>query len=103
MPSSSDRPTRRSVLKATGSVLAGSALARNVQADEPLSTSEKAQNRKVIGIQVGAVSFVDEGVGQVLDIVHERASVNTIFLAVFSFGRGIAGRQVPGHLLPDHG
>src|SRR5260370_28326193 len=58
---------------------------------------------KMIGIQVGAISFLDEGVEQVLDIFQERASVNTLFLAVFTYGRGIAGRQVPGQPLPDHG
>lgn len=59
--------------------------------------------RKMIGIQVGAVSFVDEGTEQVLDIFQQRAAINTIFLAVFTYGRGIAGRQVPGQPLPDHG
>jgi hypothetical protein len=57
----------------------------------------------MIGIQVGAVSFLDEGVEQVLDIFQRRAGVNTLFLAVFTYGRGIAGRQVPGQPLPDHG
>src|ERR1700680_1049478 len=59
--------------------------------------------RKMIGIQVGAISFLDEGVEKVLDIFQERASVNTLFLAVFTYGRGIAGRQIPGQPLPDHG
>jgi len=59
--------------------------------------------RRMVGIQVGAVSFVDEGVQQVLDIFQERASINTLFLSVFTYGRGIAGRQVPGQPLPDHG
>ncbi|MBM3746899.1 MAG: transposase [Acidobacteria bacterium] len=59
--------------------------------------------RKMIGIQVGAVSFVDEGVEAVLDIIQQRAYVNTLFLASFTYGRGIAGRQVPGQPLPDHG
>src|SRR2546423_11541199 len=58
---------------------------------------------KMIGIQVGAVSFVDEGTEKVLDVLQERASVNTLFLAVFTYGRGIAGRQIPGQPLPDHG
>src|SRR3569833_1145064 len=58
---------------------------------------------KMIGIQVGAVSFVDEGTERVLDVLQERASVNTLFLAVFTYGRGIAGRQIPGQPLPDHG
>src|SRR5690349_13749604 len=67
------------------------------------SPGNSAVSSKTIGIQVGAVSFVDEGVEQVLDILQERAHVNTIFLAVFTYGRGIAGRQVPGQPLPDHG
>jgi hypothetical protein len=58
---------------------------------------------KMIGIQVGAVSFVDEGTEKVLDILQERGCVNTLFLAVFTYGRGIAGRQIPGQPLPDHG
>ena len=62
-----------------------------------------ASPRKMIGIQVGAISFLDEGVEKVLDIFQERAYVNTLFLAVFTYGRGIAGRQVPGQPLPDHG
>jgi hypothetical protein len=57
----------------------------------------------MIGIQVGAVSFVDEGVEQVLDIFQKEASINTLFIATFTYGRGIAGRQVPGNPLPDHG
>jgi hypothetical protein len=58
---------------------------------------------KMIGIQVGAISFVDEGTEQVLDVLQERGCVNTLFLAVFTYGRGIAGRQIPGYPLPDHG
>jgi hypothetical protein len=58
---------------------------------------------KMVGIQVGAVSFVDEGTEQVLDIFQQRAAINTLFLATFTYGRGIAGRQVPGQPLPDHG
>ena len=58
---------------------------------------------KMIGIQVGAVSFVDEGVDKVLDIFQQSASINTLFVATFTYGRGIAGRQVPGQPLPDHG
>src|ERR1041385_1565820 len=62
-----------------------------------------ARDNKMIGIQVGAVSFVDEGVEKVLDIFQQRASINTLFVATFTYGRGIAGRQVPGQPLPDHG
>jgi len=62
-----------------------------------------AVNSKMIGIQVGAISFVDEGTEKVLDTLQQRACVNTLFLAVFTYGRGIAGRQIPGQPLPDHG
>jgi hypothetical protein len=65
--------------------------------------SEAAAPQKTIGIQVGAISFVDEGTEKVLDILQERGGVNTLFLAVFTYGRGIAGRQIPGQPLPDHG
>src|SRR5271170_2776616 len=58
---------------------------------------------RTIGIQVGAVSFVDEGTEKVLDEFQRDASVNTLFLATFTYGRGIAGRQIPGQPLPDHG
>ncbi|HET7346183.1 MAG TPA: hypothetical protein VFJ10_02570 [Acidobacteriaceae bacterium] len=62
-----------------------------------------ASANPMIGIQVGAVSFTDEGVEAVLDRLQHDAAVNTLFVAAFSYGRGIAGRQVPGQPLPDHG
>src|SRR5712664_920000 len=58
---------------------------------------------RTIGIQVGAVSFVDEDVESVLDRFQRDANINALFIASFSYGRGIAGRQVPGQPLPDHG
>src|SRR5260370_26500924 len=58
---------------------------------------------RTIGIQVGAVRFVDEGVEKVLDVFQKEAAVNALFVATFTYGRGIAGRQVPGQPLPDHG
>jgi hypothetical protein len=68
-----------------------------------LTANASAASGKMIGIQVGAVSFVDEGADKVLDIFQQRAAINTLFLATFTYGRGIAGRQVPGQPLPDHG
>ena len=56
-----------------------------------------------IAIQVGAVSFVDEGVAPVLDVFQERAGINALFLATPTWTRGTGGRQLPGHPLPDHG
>lgn len=67
----------------------------------PAETAKGSE--KLIGIQIGAVSFTDEGVEKVLDILQERAGVNALMLASFTYGRGIAGRQVPGQPLPDHG
>src|SRR3984885_2329647 len=86
--------TRREFLKVTAG--AGAALAMP-------TSGHTAVPSKTIGIQVGAVSFVDEGTEKVLDVLQERACVNTLFLAVFTYGRGIAGRQIPGQPLPDHG
>ncbi len=86
---------RREFLTASLAALPVSALA------EP-GPAPPAQ-KKMIGIQAGAVSLVDEGTGRVFDILQERGAVNTLFLATFTYGRGIAGRRVPGQPLPDHG
>ena len=43
--------------------------------------------QRLVGIQVGAASFVDEGVPAVLDIVQQRAAVNTLFLATTTWNR----------------
>ena len=59
--------------------------------------------KKTIAIQFGAVSLVDEGVESVLDVFQNRAGVNMLMPAVFSFSNGTAGRQLPGHPFPDHG
>ena len=69
----------------------------------PLRAAEQTGARKMIGVQVGSVSFVDEGVDKVLDILQERAAADTIFLTTFTYGRGLAGRQIPGVPFPDHG
>jgi hypothetical protein len=58
---------------------------------------------RMIGIQVGAVSFVDEGTEAVLDGLWEMASIDTLFVASFTYGRGIGGRMPRGNPLPDHG
>jgi hypothetical protein len=68
-----------------------------------LQGSAAAAPKKLIGIQIGAVSFLDEGVEPVLDTLQTKAHVNALFIAAFTYGRGIAGRQIPGQPLPDHG
>ena len=66
-------------------------------------SAQPAPAAKMIGIQVGAVSFVDEGVEKVLDEFQQDANINTLFVATFTYGRGIAGRQLSSQPLPDHG
>src|SRR5689334_5112391 len=83
--------SRRDVIRAAGAAVAAP-LVREAAAAPPAGARPQP-SRKLVGIQVGAVSFVDEGVDAVLDVVQQRASVNALFLAVFTYGRGIAGRQ----------
>jgi hypothetical protein len=56
-----------------------------------------------VAVQVGAISFIDEGVGPVLDTLRSRGGANALFLATPTWTRGTGGRQVPGYELPDHG
>jgi hypothetical protein len=102
MSTDSDSLTRRDLLRAGSVALAGSVVTAGPQAmGAPAATSRPAA--KMIGLQIGAASFVDEGVDAVLDTLQERGAVNTICLATFTYGRGLAGRQVPGQPFPDHG
>lgn len=55
------------------------------------------------GIQIGAISFVDEGVDKVLDLLADKAGVNALFLGSYAFDRGVAGRQVTRKPHPGHG
>jgi hypothetical protein len=93
--------TRRSALRLGGAAVAG-LLGAPVR-DAPAGDDPPPRRGKPIGIQVGSVSFVDEGVEQVLDTLQERGRVDTVYLTTFTYGRGLAGRQVPGQPFPDHG
>lgn len=57
----------------------------------------------LVAMQIGAISFVDEGIPETLDILAERGAVNALFLATPTWTRGTGGRQLPGYPLPDHG
>ncbi len=81
--------------------LAGAGSAALAAAQTP--EGPKAKPNQVIGIQIGAISFMDEGTDKVLDILQEKACVNTLFLATFTYGNGITSRMIPGHPFPDHG
>src|SRR6476619_5507363 len=87
---------RREFLETSG-VLAGGAMLKGIPGTQP------APKPPMVGIQVGAVSFVDEGTDRVLDGLREMASINTLFVASCTYGRGIARRRLPGQPLPDHG
>ena len=86
---------------------AGAGLAAAVAAPQsytsPLAADSAPTGRRSVGIQIGAVSFVDEGVESVLDLLADRGAVDTLYLTTFTYGRGLAGRQIPGHPFPDHG
>src|SRR5436190_17119501 len=62
-----------------------------------------AQPSRMIGLQIGPVSFLDEGTGKVLDTAQELGAVDTVFLATFTYGTGISGRTPKSMPLPDHG
>src|SRR5258708_7290043 len=58
---------------------------------------------KFVAIQIGGRSFVDEGVDACLHTLQETGAVNVVMATVFTYGSGLAGRQVHGEPLPDHG
>ena len=58
---------------------------------------------KFVAIQIGGRSFVDEGVDACLDTLQNTGGVNVVMATVFTYGSGLAGRQVHGEPLPDHG
>jgi hypothetical protein len=70
---------------------------------QSMAKSSAVPNKKFVALQIGARSFVDEGVDKCLDTLQEKAGVNVLMPTVFTYGRGLSGRQVPGQPLPDHG
>lgn len=106
-----DDSSRRDFLKGLTAFPLLTALGVKVQPADPLMVSAPGQSdqrpetgtKKFVAIQIGARSFVDEGVDNVLDVLSEKGGVNVLMPAVFTYGRGLAGRQIPGQPLPDHG
>lgn len=88
--------SRRTFVKRSALAAGAAALARS-------GPAEGASSPPPIGIQIGAVSFVDEGTDKAIDGLQEMGAVNTLFVATFTYGRGIGGRQPRGSPLPDHG
>jgi hypothetical protein len=109
-------PTRRDFLKgltlhaaagASGVALLGqltqSAEWRNPEDLAELRGVPGRGKRKFVAIQIGGRSFIDEGVDKCLDTLEEMGGVNVLMPTVFTYGTGLAGRQVHGEPLPDHG
>src|SRR6266581_4733876 len=99
--SPSNQLTRREFLNQTAAGVAAAAVVGSALGTSTTRAVESSE--KLIGIQIGSISFVDEGIEQVLDLLKQRGAVNTIFLTTFTYGRGLGGRQVPGQPFPDHG
>jgi len=93
---------RRDFLKVGAAGLAAGVLGP-LSSASGLQGAEHSGIPKSIGIQAGAVSFVDEGTERVLDLLKESGAIDTVYLTTFTYGRGLAGRQIPGHSFPDHG
>src|SRR5919198_801478 len=93
-----DDSSRRDFLKAMTVLPVAAFLgdqARTRDAQQPsTSASTATAKKKFVAIQIGARSFVDEGVDQVLDTLQQKARANVLMPAVFTYGRGLAGRQV---------
>lgn len=105
--------SRREFLKRAGMasamILSGNAVAKSQDSGRSnlthrsAATTDGGTEKPFIAIQIGGRSFVDEGVEKCLDTLKEKAMVNVLMPTVFTYGRGLAGRQIPGMPLPDHG
>ncbi len=91
---------RRDFLKT--STLAAATTPKFAPIQESMDAKLQMVEKPMLAIQIPAVSFVDEGTEKVLDNV-EKLGVNTIFITVFAFVNGLAGRQLKGNAFPDHG
>ncbi|SEK34333.1 twin-arginine translocation signal domain-containing protein [Parapedobacter koreensis] len=94
--------SRREFIKHTAT-LAGMAGMGSLGELSAALAQKQAGNDKIVGIQIGPESFVDEGTEYILDTLQEKGAVNTLFLTTFTYGRGFAGRMTPGRSFPDHG
>ena len=69
---SGDEMPRRQFIKRAGGM--GAVVAMPELLSGVATAAEASRTEKMIGLQVGAVSFVDEGTEQVLDILQERGA-----------------------------
>ena len=79
---------RRDFFKASAASLAAVVTLGPSSISSSLQAAEPPAARNSIGIQVGAVSFVDEGTDKVLDLLRDRGAIDTIFADLNGDGRG---------------
>jgi hypothetical protein len=62
-------------------------------------------NSKFVGIQISPVSFIDEGVGPLLDTLKERFGINVLLIGTISWLGLKVGRRISWKIdgWPDHG
>ena len=65
----------------------------------------KEINNKFAGIQISPISFIDEGVDQVLDTLQNRVGINVLLIGTVSWLGLKSGRSVSWKIdgWPDHG
>lgn len=90
--------SRRKFLQTGAGLAAALPLSAGLHSPQAAVAGEPAS--KIVGIQIGAVSFVDEGIEACLDTLQEKGGVNTIIPVVFSYSNTTAGRHKP---YPGHG
>jgi hypothetical protein len=99
MSSPARRESRRRFLRSAAGTVA---LALTPRLLAEAAAPAAARPRPRIGIQCGALSFRDEGVEPVLDILQERGAVDTIFLESYAHGTR-PGKIEPVKADPGHG
>src|SRR5439155_20906834 len=85
--SPSNRLTRREFLNQTAAGVAASTVVGSALGSSIARAVESSE--KIIGIQVGSISFVDEGIEQVLDLLRQRGAVYTVVPITFTYGPGL--------------
>ena len=57
--------------------------------------------KDLVGVQIGSISFIDEGVEEPLDILQEKGAVNALMIAALTWAPSVFGRAKGGSA--DHG
>jgi len=97
-----DRRKFLAMLSALATRLGSGAGAQTMSAGHKVSTRTTRFRKNLVGIQIEPFAWMDEGIDKVLDILQERANVNTVYAYTYDFhgGRITKGGSTP---LPDHG